>query len=121
MTYGEHFTLSEEIMEQITQNGMEAIPEMIRILMNAAMQTERQAYLRAAPYERTPLRRDYANGYKPKTLQTRLGEITFEVPQVRTGAFYPSALEKGLRSERALTIAIAEMYVCSGPKKLDTF
>jgi len=30
---------------------------------------------------------------------------------VREGGFYPQALEKGLRSERALTLALAEMYV----------
>lgn len=48
---------------------------------------------------------------KPKTVRTRMGEITFAVPQVREGGFYPSALEKGLRSERALTITLAEMYV----------
>jgi putative transposase len=33
------------------------------------------------------------------------------VPQVREGGFYPQALEKGLRSERAFTLALAEMYV----------
>jgi transposase-like protein len=44
-------------------------------------------------------------------MQTRLGDIQFAVPQVRTGDFYPHALEKGLRSERALTMALAEMYV----------
>ena len=56
-------------------------------------------------------RHDWANGYKDKTIKTRLGELTFEIPQVRQGAFYPSALEKGLRSERALKLALAEMYV----------
>jgi putative transposase len=40
-----------------------------------------------------------------------MGEITFAVPQVREGGFYPSALEKGLRSERALVATLAEMYV----------
>jgi transposase-like protein len=44
-------------------------------------------------------------------MRTRVGEITFAVPQVREGGFYPQALEKGLRSERALTLALAEMYV----------
>ena len=42
---------------------------------------------------------------------TRLGEITFDIPQVREGGFYPQALEKGLRSERALHLTLAEMYV----------
>jgi len=33
------------------------------------------------------------------------------VPQVREGGFYPNALEKSLRSERALVTTLAEMYV----------
>jgi len=44
-------------------------------------------------------------------MRTRVGEITFAVPQVREGGFSQQALEKGLRSERALTLALAEMYV----------
>lgn len=44
-------------------------------------------------------------------MTSRVGEITFAVPQVRDGSFYPQALEKGLRSERALTLTLAEMYV----------
>lgn len=54
---------------------------------------------------------EHSEPYKPKTVKTRAGEITFSVPQVRGGDFYPGALEKGLRSERALTLALAEMYV----------
>ena len=84
---------------------------MMRVLINQAMQVERSKYLQADEYERTEDRKGHANGYKPKTIRTRMGEITFAVPQVREGGFYPSALEKGLRSERALTITLAEMYV----------
>jgi putative transposase len=68
--------------------------------------------LEAAPYQRTEKRRGYANGFKPKTVTTRLGELALEVPPVRGEvAFYPSALERGVRSGRALKCAIAEMYV----------
>jgi transposase-like protein len=111
MTYQEDFTLPPEYMEQIGEQGLSYLPELIRILVNAAMQIERQKHLGAGPYERTPDRQGYANGYKPKTVKTRIGNITFDVPQVREGDFYPGALEKGLRSERALTITFAEMYV----------
>ena len=111
MTYTEDFTLPTEIVEQIAEQGFEYLPELMRILVNTAMQAERQKHLGAAAYERSPERSGYANGYKPKTLKTRLGEITFDVPQVRDGSFYPGALEKGLRSERALTVTLAEMYV----------
>lgn len=111
MTYYTDCTLPNEILEQITDQGLEYIPELIRILVNAAMQAERQKYLAVGPYERSDNRQGHANGYKPKTVQTRVGEVTFAVPQVREGGFYPEALEKGLRSERALTLALAEMYV----------
>src|SRR5512147_1297648 len=111
MTYQPDCTLPAALLEEIAANGLDALPDMIRIIVNTAMQIERQQYLGAAPYERTPERRSYANGYKPKTMTTRVGDITFDVPQTRDGTFYPSALEKGLRSERALTLALAEMYV----------
>ena len=40
-----------------------------------------------------------------------MGEVTLAVPQVRAGSFYPTALEKRLRSERALFTILAEIYV----------
>jgi putative transposase len=111
MTYRQDFTLPAELMEQVAEQGLEILPELIRIVVNAAMQAERSEYLQAEHYQHTPERTGYANGYKPKTMHTRVGDITFAVPQVREGGFYPQALEKGLRSERALTLALAEMYV----------
>ena len=111
MTYPDHFTLPKELLAEITEQGIDYLPELIRILVNAAMQAERQQHLGAAPYQHSSERTGHANGYKPKTLTTRLGEITFDIPQVREGGFYPNALEKGLRSERALHLALAEMYV----------
>jgi putative transposase len=111
MTYREDFTLPAELMEQVQEQGLDVLPELIRIVINAAMQAERSEHLNAGPYQHTEERRGYANGFKPKTMRTRVGEITFAVPQVREGGFYPQALERGLRSERALTLALAEMYV----------
>jgi transposase-like protein len=111
MTYQSDCTLPKEILEQIAAQGLDYLPELIRVVINVAMKAERQQYLGVAPYERSPERRDQANGFKPKTMQSRMGDITFDIPQVRQGEFYPQALEKGLRSERALTMALAEMYV----------
>ncbi len=111
MTYQNDFTLPGEFLEQIATEGFEALPDIIRLLINKAMEAERRQYLKAEPYQHTPERTGQANGYKPKTVTTRMGEITFDIPQVRSGGFYPQALEKGLRSERALNLALAEMYV----------
>ena len=111
MTYQQDCTLPADLLQQVSEQGLDVLPDLIRTIINAAMQAERQHYLNAAPYQRTPEREAHANGFKPKTMHTRVGKITFDVPQVREGGFYPEALEKGLRSERALTLALAEMYV----------
>jgi putative transposase len=111
MTYHEDFTLPAELLEQVQEQGLDVLPELFRVILNTAMQAERTEHLNAAPYQHTQGRNGYANGFKPKTMRTRVGEITFAIPQVREGGFYPQALEKGLRSERALTLALAEMYV----------
>lgn len=105
------FRMPREYLEQLTEQGLEGLPELIRVVVNEAMRIERENYLQARPYERNEVRQGRANGYKPKTVKTRVGEVTFEVPQVREGGFYPNALEKGIRSERALLMALAEMYV----------
>ncbi|MCK9515738.1 MAG: IS256 family transposase [Ottowia sp.] len=101
----------QQAFEALLDNGLDGAGEALRILVNEASKIERSQYLNAAPYERSSERVDHANGYKPKTVMTRLGNLTFDVPQVRSGGFYPSALEKGSRSEQALNLALAEMYV----------
>ncbi len=111
MTYPSDFNVPAPLLEQLASEGLDGLPELIRIVVNAAMHAERQQHLQAAPHQRTPERRGHANGFKPKTVKTRVGEVTFDIPQVREGGFYPQALEKGLRSERALTLTLAEMYV----------
>ena len=111
MTYEKDYTISEELMEEVCEQGLDALPELMRIVLNAAMYIERQKHIGAGPYERTPERQGQANGFKPKTVATRMGKITMAIPQVRDCDFYPSSLEKGIRSERALKLALAEMYV----------
>lgn len=111
MTYPKDFTLPAELLERVSQEGLDILPDLLREILNAAMAAERQQYLKAGPYQHTEERTGHANGFKPKTVHTRIGSITFSIPQVREGGFYPEALEKGLRSERALLQAMAEMYV----------
>ena len=112
MTRDPQSNLIDSVMQLLSTHGLDYMGESIRLLLNEAMKIERAKALQADPYQRSPERRGYANGFKPKTLKTRLGPITLEVPQVRGEVeFYPSALERGVRSERALKLAIAEMYV----------
>ena len=101
----------DEAVELLKENGFDGLAEAVTVLMNSAMVSERSGYLCAAPYERSAHRLGYANGFKDKTVKTRLGELSLKVPQTRDSEFYPQSLEKGLRSERALLLSIAEMYV----------
>lgn len=100
-----------DAVELLKENGFEGLAEAVTVLLNSAMASERSEYLRAAPYERSVERVGYANGVKDKTVKSRLGALSLKVPQARDGGFYPQSLEKGLRSERALLLSIAEMYV----------
>jgi len=111
MTREEQSTPVSDVMELLAEQGLDGMPNAIRILLNEAMKIERAQALGAAPYQRSQSRTGQANGFKPKTLATRIGKITFAVPQTRGVEFYPQSLERGVRSERALKLAVAEMYV----------
>ena len=112
MAHPKQTELLNTVLQLLSEEGHAGFAEGLRLLVDEAMRQERAAALQAQPYERTDLRLGHANGFKPKTLATRLGSIQFQIPQVRGDvAFYPSALEKGIRSEQALKLALAEMYV----------
>jgi transposase-like protein len=112
MTRQSNPELLNDILQLLTEQGTAGFAEGIRLLVDEAMRVERSHALQAQPYERTDTRQGHANGFKPKTVVTRIGPISLRVPQVRGGLdFYPNALAKGVRSEQALKLALAEMYV----------
>ena len=100
-----------QAIELLCQQGFDGLGDAVTLLMNHAMAIERTQHLKAEPYERTEERQGHANGFKSKTMKTRIGELNLSVPQVRDSSFYPQSLERGMRSERALKLAVAEMYV----------
>lgn len=113
MALAQNSNVIETVVQLLLQeDGLAHMAEVVRILLNEAMKVERAQALEAEPYQRSAQRRGYANGFKPKTVNTRLGRMQVAIPQVRGEIeFYPSALERGVRSERALKLAVAEMYV----------
>ena len=102
----------EALMEQLIENGSEEMASVVAGLFNFAMRIERERFLGAGHYERTPERRGYANGTRPKKIDTPAGTVTVEVPETagHEEPFYPQALERGRRSCRAVMLAVAEMY-----------
>ena len=106
-----YVTEKKNILERLISDGIKNLVPSIEILLNEAMKLERESALGAALYERNEERKGYANGFKDREYASRLGSLRIQIPQVRGLSFYPQCLEKGERSERALKIAIAEMYI----------
>ena len=104
-------TLIDEIIKGLIDQGTGGLKPVLELLFNTAMKVEREKALGASCHERTEERLGYANGYKPKELQTRMGSLELKIPQVRGLKFYPQSIEKGTRSEKALKLAIAQMYL----------
>jgi putative transposase len=73
----------ETVVQLLCESGLSHMAAAMRLLLNEAMRIERSQALEANPYQRTETRRGYANGFKPKTVHTRLGELNLQVPQVR--------------------------------------
>jgi len=75
------------------------------------MEEEVQNHVGASRHERTSARQGSRNGYKPRKLKTRVGELELSVPQVRgMEPYHASVFARYQRSERALLAACAEMY-----------
>ena len=114
MTGHTNDTLTHDTINTLLQNGLfEGIPIIAEMLANAAMILERTYHLKAGAYERCEARDGRSNGFKPKGLQTSFGKLALNVPQVRGSSepFQSSLFEKGSRTDRALKVAIAEMYL----------
>lgn len=98
-------------MQEVLAGEEDLLAKILELGLQALMEAERDAYVGAEPFERTGVRRTQRNGYKPRTLVTRVGTLELRVPQTRDGRFYPSLLERYQRSEGALIAALAECYV----------
>jgi putative transposase len=111
MTHQPHPNVTRQVVQLLAEHGFDGMAEAMERLLNECMKIERQQALGVGPYQRGEERHGQANGFKPKTMKTRIGPLKLSVPQVRGAEFYPSALERGTRSEKALRLALAEMYV----------
>ncbi len=102
-------------MAATTQSVLTDDPDFLRFIVERVTQevleTEMTAHLNAEPYERSAERRGYRNGYKPRQLNTRVGTLTLQVPQDRDGTFSTQLFARYQRNEKALVLALMEMYV----------
>lgn len=92
-------------------NDRDFLRVMVERFCQAFLEEEITEFLQADSYERCDERQGYRNGYKPRTLHTRVGDIVLAVPQDREGNFSTKLFERYQRSEKALVLSIIEMYV----------
>lgn len=100
-----------EILQATCADGDDPLRALLAHTLQRVLEEEITAFLNAETYERTDKRKGYRNGYKPRTLKTRVGRIELMVPKDREGRFQTELFEKYQRNEKALTLAIMEMYV----------
>lgn len=89
----------------------DALRLMLQQLIRETLEREFQAFLGAAPFERTAARRGVRNGYRQRTLVTRVGALDLRIPRDRAGQFQPTLFARYQRSEQALVLAMIEMYL----------
>ena len=83
MTYHPDCTVPHDLLEKIADGGLAALPDALRLLLNAAMLLERQKFIGAGPYVRSTQRQVHANRFKDKALQTRLGPLPLSPTRAR--------------------------------------
>lgn len=103
-----------DVIDRLVQEAFaqkDGLKRLLEHVLHQVMASEVTAHVAAGRHERSDVRRGHRNGYKPRTLKTRVGELALSIPQVRGCEPYrPSMFAKWQRSERALLVACAEMY-----------
>ena len=87
------------------------LKEIVERVVQEMLEAEMTEHIGAAPYERTDARKGQRNGHKPRVLRTRVGTLNLLVPQDREGSFSTGLFSRYQRNEKALCLALMEMYV----------
>lgn len=102
---------NRELLQVLIGEDTDWLKEMVQAMVQEVLEAEMQQFLGAAPYERTAGRRGCRAGYYSRKLITRVGTTELRVPQDREGKFSTKLFERYQRSEKALVLAILEMYI----------
>lgn len=104
-------TVEEALQVILASEGDNPLRMMLEYMVQASLEAEMTAHLGAGPYERSGERRGYRNGYKPRIFTTAVGDLHLLVPQDRDGTFSPTLFARYQRSDKALVLALMEMYL----------
>jgi len=99
------------LWQEAVKDGEDPLRGLLRHMLQGLLEEEMTALLGAEPHQRTEQRRGYRNGHQARTLTTRVGRLDLQVPRDREGRFRTELFERYQRSEKALVLALMEMYV----------
>src|SRR5947207_5305679 len=106
----ERLVLAELLEKAGESDFLRAVAEAVLQLL---MESDVEGLIGAGRYERSGERTTWRNGYRDRTLDTRLGALQLRIPKLRQGSYFPPFLEAGTRSEKAL-IAVIKMQWIGG-------
>lgn len=107
----DHRKVSEQLAQGVLLDDPGFLHEIVERVLQEMLEAEMTHHIGAAPYERSATRTGHRNGYKPRTLRTRVGTLNLLVPQDREGTFSTRLFSRYQRNEKALVLALMEMYV----------
>jgi hypothetical protein len=100
-----------ELREMPGLGGEDFLRDLVQRTVQQVLEAEMTGFLGAETCQRNDVRRGWRNGYKPRTLKTRVGELELMVPKDRDGQFQTELFERYQRSEKAFVLALLQMYV----------
>ena len=104
----ERLALAELIEKAGDGDFLRAVAEAVLQLL---METDVEGLIGVGRHERSPERLNYRNGYRDRTLDTRLGTLALRVPKLRQGSYFPPFLEPRRMTEKALVAVIQEAWI----------
>ncbi len=107
----DHRRLDAHTVQGILLDDPDFLREIVERVLQELLEAEMTQHIGAAPHERTNTRMGHRNGHKPRTLRTRVGTLNLLVPQDREGTFSTGLFSRYQRNEKALVLALMEMYV----------
>jgi putative transposase len=112
----DHRSLDVELAQEVLLDDPGFLRRLVERVVQQMLEAEMTEHVGAAPHERTDARKGHRNGYKPRTLRTRVGTLSLLVPQDREGTFSTRLFSRYQRNEKALCLALMEMYVEGVPQ-----
>lgn len=113
--------LLEELRKAGEEKDIDFLRQGVKVLTQAIMELEVSEKIGAEPYEHSPERTTYRNGYREREWDTRAGTIPLQIPKIRNGSYFPTLLEPRRRAEQALLSVVQEAYVIGvSTRKVDS-